>query len=103
MKNSFLVLCDAQFDDSDMDRQLYQREMPFSAAQQFYLLDSDKKPVNDRNVSKEDYKISLREIICLDEDICPEILQFSKNLEKLLLICGIRLNEINYSKFTSLS
>ena len=100
MKNSFLVLCDAQFDDRDMDRQLFQQEIPFSAAQQFYLLDCEKKPVNDRNISKEDYKLALREVICLDENICPEILQFSKNLEKLLLICGVRLNEINYSKLS---
>ncbi len=100
MKNSFLVLCDAQFDDKDMDRQLFQSELAFSAAQQFYLLDNEKKPVNDRNIKKEDYKKSLREVICLDEDICPEILQYSKNLEKLLLICGLKINEINYSKLS---
>jgi hypothetical protein len=95
-KNSYLVLCNAQFSNEDFDRKIY--EMPFvlSAKQQFYLLNSDNKLINDKNITnKDDYKKSFHQVIYKSGRKNSDFLKYSDNLEKSLLIAGIRVLEIN--------
>merc|ERR1711991_330507 len=94
-KNSFLVLCNAQYSNEDFDRKIYSKEMPFVARQQFYVTNADGKLLNDENVNENDYKKSIYEVMYKSGNKSNLFDNFCLNLERHLLISGIRLLELN--------
>ena len=94
-KNSYLVLCNAQYSNEDFDRKIYSEEMPLVARQQFYILGNDGKLLNDKNVSKTQYKKSIYEVMYKSGKKNNLLKNYCLNLEKHLLISGIRLLEMN--------
>lgn len=94
-KNSFLVLCNAQYSNEDFDRKIYAKEMPLIARQQFYLTNDVGQLLNDENVNKNDYKKSIYEVMYKSGNKSNKFDNFCLNLERHLLISGIRLLELN--------
>jgi len=94
-KNSFLVLCNAQFSNEDFDRNVFEKEVVFGVKQQFYLTDNDFKPINDNNVTSEDYDLPLYNIIYKSHPKNKILLNYTAHLEKLLIGAEIKLLEVN--------
>ena len=95
IKNSFFILCNAQYSNEDFDRKVYAKEIVMGAKQQFYLLDSDGKPVNDKNIKQEEYTQSFHSVIYKSSPKVHELLNYTNTLEKLLLLSDIKILEIN--------
>lgn len=95
IKNSFFVLCNAQYSNEDFDRKVYEKEIVMGAKQQFYLLDSDGKPINDKNIKEEEYKQSFFSVIYKSSPKTKELLNYTNALEKSLIFSDIKILEIN--------
>jgi len=93
--NSFFILCNAQYSNEDFDRKVYEKEIVMGAKQQFYLLDTDETPINDKNIKKEDYKKSFNSVIYKSNPKTKELLNYTNTLEKSLIISDIKILEIN--------
>ena len=94
-KSSYLVLCNAQFSNENFDRKIYEKNLVLSAKQQFYLLNASGVLINLGNVTNDDYKKSIYQVIYKRGKKINKLIQYSDALEKNLLISGIRVLEIN--------
>jgi len=95
IENSFFVLCNAQYSNEDFDRKVYEKEIVMGAKQQFYLLDGDGKPINDKNIKEDDYKQPFHSVIYKSSPKTHKLLNYTNALEKLLIISDIKILEIN--------
>jgi len=95
IENSFFVLCNAQYSNEDFDRKVYENEIVMGAKQQFYLLDSDGKPINDKNIKEEEYTQSFYSVIYKSSPKVHALLNYTNALEKSLIISDIKILEIN--------
>jgi hypothetical protein len=95
IENSFFVLCNAQYSNEDFDRKVYEKEIVMGAKQQFYLLDSDGKPINDKNIKEGEYKQSFFSVIYKSSPKTKELLNYTNSLEKLLIFSDIKILEIH--------
>jgi len=93
--NSFFILCNAQYSNEDFDRKVYEKEIVMGAKQQFYLLNSDGKPINDKNIKEEDYTQSFHCVIYKSSPKVHALLNYTNALEKSLIISDIKILEIN--------
>jgi hypothetical protein len=94
-KSSFFILCNAQYSNEDFDRKVYEKELVMGAKQQFYLLNSDGKPINDKNVDVKEYKQPFYSVIYKCTPKIHSLLNYANTLEKLLIISDIRILEMN--------
>ena len=95
IEHSFFVLCNAQYSNEDFDRKIYETEIVMGAKQQFYLLNSDGKPVNDKNIDPKEYEQPFYSVIYKSNPKSHQLLNYANTLEKLLIISDIKILEMN--------